>query len=284
MKKKLLTIVLLMSCAVCSFSQNVGQTSVEQRIFDKFQPEIEAHARFLYEDEFVRLTKKYVVPDNKKEQMGRYCREKELRKYICNYKSYDSLVCRFAEKEQIDSVYMDSIFALLVPYNPQMTGRAISLALYFADLLSLTSGDVSILTENAVDYARRLSRNPCASFAGEEMTVLKNVLSYNQLRDLLEEKNSKEAAARAAFAWKSLQSAKMTNDLDSLKDGQRAYLYYRTELCARDYYVSEEETLNNNLKDLYSHRPRIIIMYESLERRKQVQRKHADKVGDEYAW
>ena len=273
-----------MSCFICSYSQNVGLTLVEQSTYDKFKTEIEVNAQFAYEDEFVRLSKKYEVPDNKKELIGRYCHDKELKKYICNYKNYESLACRLAEKEQIDSVYMDSIFAHLVPYNPQMTGRAISLALYFADLLSLTPEDVSVLTENAVDYARRLSRNPCTSFAAEEMAVLKNVLNYNQLRDLLEEKNSKEAFSKANWAWEKLKAARLTNELDSLKDVQRAYLYYRSELCIRDYYVSEEETLNNNLKDLYSHKPRIITMYEGLERRKQIQQRHEKKVGMEFAW
>jgi len=266
------------------YSQQLVLTPLEQKLWEQHQNEIETHTRFLYEDLSYQMANTYVIPPSMKTKIDQYIHDKEQRKYLCNYKQYDHISDRVFDKQAIDSLYLDSIFANLVPYNPQMTGHAISLTLYFAKELSLTEENVKSLTVDAVDFARRLYRNPCAYFATDEIIALKRELTQNQLKDVLEEKNSKDAELKAVQAWNALRKAGLTSDLDSINDTGRAYLYYRSEMCIKDYHVDNKELLENNLADIYRHKPRIIQMYEGLWQKKQIQKKYEKKVGSEYSW
>jgi hypothetical protein len=266
------------------YSQQLVLTPLEQTLWEQHREDIETHSRFIYEELSYQTANTYVIPTLKKSKVNQYLQYKEQRKYLCNYKQYEHLSDRVKEKNEIDSIYLDSIFTVLVPYNPQMAGRAISLSLFFAEELALSQEDINVLTTSAVDFARRLHKNPCAYFVVDEMLILKQVLSNKQLKDVLEEKNSKEAKVKSVQAWNALKTAGLTCDLDSINDIGRAYLYYRSELCIKDYHVDNKELLENNLTDLYRHKPRIVQMYEALWQKKQIQKKYERKVSSEYSW
>lgn len=267
-----------------SYAQRLGFNAPDQSIWEEHLTEIESHARFLYEEISYEFANTYEIPPSNKKLIDNLIKNKELKKYLCNYKSYESISDRVREKGQIDSTYLDSIFTLLVPYNPQMTGKAISLSLFFSQELSLSNDIVKVLTEKAVEFARRLHKNPCASFAVEEISVLKQQLTDSQLQDLLEEKNSKEAKAKAFHAWETLAKEQLTIEMDSINDIGRAYLYYRMEMCLKDYYADNKELLDNNLADLYKHKPRIIQMCDGLWQKKQILKKYEKKVNSGYSW
>lgn len=72
--------------------------------------------------------------------------------------------------------------------------------------------------------------------------------------------------------------------MDSINDIGRAYLYYRMEMCLKDYYADNKELLDNNLADLYKHKPRIIQMCDGLWQKKQILKKYEKKVNSGYSW
>jgi len=267
-----------------SYAKGLGFNAPDQSIWEEYQTDIESHARFLYEEISYEFANSYEIPPSNKSIIDNLIKNKELKKYLCNYKSYESISDRVREKSQIDSTYLDSIFTLLVPFNPQMTGKAISLSLFFSQELSLSNDIVKVLTEKAVEFARRLHKNPCASFTVEEISVLKQQLTDSQLQDLLEEKNSKEAKAKAFQAWEALAKEQLTSEMDSINDTGRAYLYYRMEMCLKDYYADNKELLDNNLADLYKHKPRIIKMCDGLWQKKQILEKYEKKVNSGFSW
>lgn len=284
MTLKLLVSSLCLLWATSAYSQQLGFDQSEQSVWEKHQSEIENNAQFLIEDLLFQMDNSYMIPSSKKSKIDQYVQDKERKKYLCNYKQYEHLSDRIKEKTKIDSLYQDSIFAILVPYNPQMTGQAISLALFFAEELALSQENTAILTAKAVDFARRVHKNPCEFFAVEEMLVLKQILSSTQLDAILEEKNSKKAKEKALQAWEALKYEGLTYDLDSINDIGRAFLYYRSEMSIRDYYVDNKELQENNLADIYRHKPRIIQMYDGLWQRKQINKKYEKKVGAEFSW
>lgn len=269
--------------ATSAAAQPLTLTDEEQKVVLEHWPEMEKPVNFLAEDALAAIEADYVVTPNRRESVAKLCQLAEIRKYAGNYLHPDP-ADRLRHKREIESLFRDSINAILIPLNPDLTGRATGYALMMRRHLELSPGKQDTLMEYALDYARRLHENPCANFAREEMDMLIRELDTEQLTQALNAKNSAAARLRSQQLWRAIVEAKLDVAQDSAAQVHRAYKYYNRELYILDYYVEQPSPLRANLDDLYRHKPTIVKMYEGIGMRQKVIEKHAEKVGNEYAW
>lgn len=283
MKKKQLFVVGMFLAATILRAETEIPDSVEQKTWTEHFAEMIVPVNFLAEDGFTSLRKQYRIPVDQLDRVHEYCYNREQRKYTYNYLPIPAEQ-RIEEKSRIDSLYRDSINRVLMPFNPQITGSTIGTVFRNASYLNLSDDKCQVLMEHALRFARRLYRNPCAYIAREEMDVLRKELTHDQLENVINWKNSKEARAKALDVWQSVQESELLLKSDSTEHTNRAYLYYLQEMYIRDYYVGEKEIIDNNLQELYARKPKVIKIYEAKGMQQWVQKKHQERVGSAFAW
>lgn len=286
MKMKLLLTLILVQTACSVFSQSTEIQKKERIAIEQHGSAFLPFAVIAGEDALENLKMKYHIDSEQLPALYRMLIKRETRKLAHNYIETDSR-SRIIAKASIDSVYQDSVNAILIPLNLNISGTCISMTLRFAEKIRLSEKKRKKLLDCALDYARRLRRNPYESFAREEMTVLNKYLTRNQLNYVLDEKNKVEASVKAQRAWNELDMAGETQGLDSTQQVIRANMYYSLEMRFRDLYVGESELLERNLSDLYVSKPKIIKMYEALEERKRMKAKDTRKeknVSSAFSW
>ena len=283
MSKKQLFVVGMFLVATVLHAETESTDPIEQRIWSEHFAEMIVPVNFLAEDGFTSLRKQYRIPVDQFDRVHEYCYNREQRKYTYNYLPIPAEQ-RIEEKSRIDSVYRDSINRVLIPYNPQITGSTIGTVFRNASYLNLSDDKCQVLMEHALRFARRLYRNPCAYIAREEMDVLRKELTHEQLENVINWKNSKEARSKAKWVWQSVRDSELLSQSDSAQHTDRAYLYYLKEMYIRDYYVGEQEIIDNNLTDLYARKPKVIKIYESKGMQKLVEKRHQERVGSAFAW
>lgn len=286
MKKKLLLTLILVQTACCVFSQSTEWQKKERTAIERHGNVFLPFAVIAGEDALENLKMKYRIAPEQLPALYRMLIKRETRKLAHNYIETDSR-SRIIAKASIDSVYQDSINAMLIPLNLNISGTCISMTLRLADKIRLSEKKRKKLLDCALDYARRRNRNPYVNFTWEEMAVLNKYLTRNQLNYVLDEKNKVEASVKAQRAWNELDMAGETQELDSMQQVIRANMYYSLEMRFRDMYVGESELLERNLSDLYVSKPKIIKMYEALEERKRMKAKDTRKeknVSSAFSW
>ncbi len=120
------------------------------------------------------------------------------------------------------------------------------------------------------------------------MDAMKKVLNRKQIETVLNEKNGYEAHFNACRIWNDLEKAKLTEELDSVGQMYLLEKYFTFDMFYRDYFVGDDETMRNNLDELYKHRPDGIRMHEALNTRKRVNAEAKEekkkRVSNTYAW
>ena len=265
------------------YAQTEITDSLKQQVWTEHFAEMVVPVSFLAEDEFVSLHKSYLMTSEQEAKIHEYCYNKEREKYLLNYMPV-SVGQRLEEKNCIDSLYRDSINSVLIPFNPHITGQTIGTVFRNAPYIHLTDEKYQTLMQQALGFARKLYRNPCAYIAREEMDVLRKELTHEQLENIINWKNSKEARAKAVYLWQNVCDSEDISRADSTDQTNRAYLYYLKEMYIRDYYVGEKELIDNNLNDLYARKPKVVRIYEAKGMQKLVEKRHQERVGSEFAW
>lgn len=286
MKLKLLFFSLATLCLGNVYAQPLAYTKDERRVLKMHGEEWKSHVQIICEDAYASVVLKYHVERTDCAHLARLINDRESRKYAHNY--LDSIpVERVREKMRIDSVFQDSIDALLIPNNHQISGKAISLALQLADHFNVSKKKQHFLMDKALSYARMKRKNPNAWFAKDEIAVLGKVFTRKQVEIILDEKNRYEAEVLASKIWDELAKAGLTEELDSTAQMYLTQKYFTLDKRYRDLFVGDDETLHNNLDGLYKSRPKMIKMHEALETRKRVEQKNKEqkkKVSDAFAW
>ena len=283
MRKLLSMLLLAIVCVSHVYAQKLTCTKEEANVIQLYGKEMSHQVNIASEDALAEMQLKYLYNRNDLEHLRRLFEEREQRKAAHNYLERNPME-RVVEKQRIDSLYQDSINALLIPYNSNISGEIISLSLRMSDALRLSKKEHRRLMEKALDFARRLRKNPYTNFKKEEMDVLKKNLSAKQLETVIDEKNGMQAQVKAQRAWNALEEAGVAYELDSLPNVSRARLYYLIELRYWDMYVEQNEVRDRNLQDLYRSKPKIIKMYEALDEKKRIKEKKEKSVGVESSW
>lgn len=275
--------MLATACFTHVYSQKLKYTKEETNAIQLYGKEMSHQVDIASEDALAEMQLKYLYNRNDLEHLRRLFEEREQRKTAHNYLEQNPMV-RVVEKQRIDSLYQDSINALLIPYNSNISGEIISLSLRMSDALRLSKKNQARLMDKALDFARRLRKNPYVNFKKEEMDVLKKNLSAKQLETVIDEKNGMQAQVKAQRAWNALEEAGVAYELDSLPNVSRARLYYLIEMRYWDMYVEQNEVRDRNLQDLYRSKPKIIKMYEALDEKERIKEKKEKSVGVEFSW
>ena len=275
--------MLATACFTHVYSQKLKYTKEEANVIQLYGKEMSHQVNIAFEDALAEMQLRYLYNRNDLEHLRRLFEEREQRKAAHNYLEQNPMV-RVVEKQRIDSLYQDSINALLIPYNSNISGEIISLSLRMSDALRLSKKNHVRLMDKALDFARRLRKNPYVNFKKEEMDVLKKNLSAKQLETVIDEKNGMQAQVKAQRAWNALEEAGVAYELDSLPNVSRARLYYLIEMRYWDMYVEQNEVRDRNLQDLYRSKPKIIKMYEALDEKKRIKEKKEKSVGVEFSW
>ena len=275
--------MLATACFTHVYSQKLKYTKEETNAIQLYGKEMSHQVNIASEDALAEMQLKYLYNRNDLEHLRRLFEEREQRKAAHNYLERNPME-RVVEKQRIDSLYQDSINALLIPYNSNISGEIISLSLRMSDALRLSKKNQARLMDKALDFARRLRKNPYVNFKKEEMDVLKKNLSAKQLETVIDEKNGMQAQVKAQRAWNALEEAGVAYELDSLPNVSRARLYYLIEMRYWDMYVEQNEVRDRNLQDLYRSKPKIIKMYEALDEKKRIKEKKEKSVGVEFSW
>lgn len=283
MRKLLSMLLLAIVCVSHVYAQKLTCTKEEANVIQLYGREMSHQVNIASEDALAEMQLKYLYNRNDLEHLRRLFEEREQRKAAHNYLERNPME-RVVEKQRIDSLYQDSINALLIPYNSNISGEIISLSLRMSDALRLSKKEHHRLMEKALDFARRLRKNPYTNFKKEEMDVLKKNLSAKQLETVIDEKNGMQAQVKAQRAWNALEEAGVAYELDSLPNVSRARLYYLIEMRYWDMYVEQNEVRDRNLQDLYRSKPKIIKMYEALDEKKRIKEKKEKSVGVEFSW
>ena len=283
MRKLLSMLLLAIVCVSHVYAQKLTCTKEETNAIQLYGKEMSHQVDIASEDALAEMQLKYLYNRNDLEHLRRLFEEREQRKAAHNYLERNPME-RVVEKQRIDSLYQDSINALLIPYNSNISGEIISLSLRMSDALRLSKKEHRRLMEKALDFARRLRKNPYTNFKKEEMDVLKKNLSAKQLETVIDEKNGMQAQVKAQRAWNALEEAGVAYELDSLPNVSRARLYYLIEMRYWDMYVEQNEVRDRNLQDLYRSKPKIIKMYEALDEKKRIKENKEKSVGVEFSW
>ena len=287
MMRRFVTLMTFGVCCCFAYSQQSMMNKRERYAVLEHFDECK-HVVFLNaEDAYAELCLKYHVESKDSVYLSRLLTRREWHK--CAHNFLDSVpTVRVREKMRIDSLYQDSIDALLIPFNHQISGKSISLALQLSEHFKLSNRKHRLLMDKALAFARMKRRNPLAWFAKEEMDVMKKVLTRKQIEIVLNEKNSLDARVKACKIWNDLEKAGLSEELDSA--GQMFLLekYFTLDMFYRDYFVGDDVTMKNNLDDLYRQRPRGIKMHEAMNTRRQIEAEAKEekkkKVGDAFAW
>ena len=283
--------LLIIVCGIlssrCVFAQSLSFTKEEKNVIKKRNGALGQSTQIVCEDALASIRIKYRVASKDKEHLAKLIYDRECRKLAHNYIE-NNPIQRMKEKMRIDSLFQDSIDALLIPYNHDISGKCISMALQFSDNLKLNSKKRKFLMDKALSFARRKRQNPTAMFAKEEMDALKKTLSRNQIEYVLNEKNRLAASVSACQIWNDLEKTKLTVELDSANQMYLLNKFFLLDMMYHDYYVGDDETMRNNLEELYKHRPDGIRMHEALNTRKRVNAEAKEekkkRVSNTYAW
>lgn len=265
------------------FAQGLSYSSEELQVWEENKEEIAKPVEFLAADALAEIQASYQVNPYDIKPIRSFCLRMETHKYLHNYILEDPCE-RHLNKCRITKLYWDSIAARLIPYNPQIAGSYIGHAVSMASELNISSDSLQKIFEAALFFFRRQRESPCASFVNEEMDSIKMYLSKTQLDRLINALNENEADRLCHQLWEELESACLTDNLDKTSDIGRAYKYYLKELYINTYYMNDASLLEENLTDLYRHKPRIIQMYEGLSKLDAIKKKHEAKVGAEFSW
>lgn len=286
-QSRMFFVFLFSACSCQVFAQSLSCTKEEKKVLLEHESELKSFVDVVCVDAFMALRIKYHVRITDFAHLMKLLQDREYRKFARNYIDVMPRQ-RVIEKMRIDSLFQDSIDALLIPDNHSISGRSISMALQMADKLQLNKKKYSFLMDKAIGYARMKRENPTVSFARSEMNALKKVLSRKQIEMVLNEKNRYESHINACRIWADLDKAKLTEELDSAAQMYVMEKYFSLDMFYRDYFVGDDETMKNNLDELYRYRPRAIRMHDAMITRKRVdaeaKKEKKKKVSNAYAW
>lgn len=277
----------VLSLFFCAAAQHATWTNEDSIKYMEHLNELKWYADVESDDFFTSICMKYSVKSEDSQTILKLIRGREYKKYACNYLFKFSRE-RVNEKMKIDSLYQDSIFTLLIPYNHDISGKNISLALELSDTLSLSKRNYDFLMNKALMLARKKSIISNSSFVKEEMDILKKRLSKKQIEIIINKKNSSNVYLKAFGIWNKLDKSNLTEELDSTVQMFLMQKYFSLKMFYEEYYVSDSIILKRNQEELYKHRPTAIRMYEAIDIRNRInaeaKEEKKNSVRNAFAW
>lgn len=281
-----LCIALALSFSTADAQTSLRQIKAEEDTLQKHVFDI-VRRTLPMEEEYVALFRlKYKIPKTKRNKLAYFINERERRKACYNYIYNDSINKRVRCKLEIDSIYRDSINTILIPvYGNKISGDNISHALRISSLLRLDEAQYQYLMDKAVDMARRIYTNPRINVWNEEINILRNTLSPEQLSKFFFDKNAESVTKEVDEGWQRIVAAGLSEKLDSAKDIRLACLYYHNRQKIKDIYRYYGTSKKKYLAELDLNKPQMVKILDALDKEKEERPKEKSKtVGKEFVW
>ena len=253
------------------FMASQAQTSYrilsEEDTLDAHFKEIVKETNFGVQECEVALRLKYRVSQGMAHVIGRFIREREWRKACYNYIYNDSVFARVKCKQEIDSVYRDSLNLFLIPVKGNtISGENISFALRYKDTLNLDDAQYQYMMDKALSMARQLYKNPKTNVWNEEMEVLTESLTPGQLDNFFMLKYAMSITRTLLNGWKRIVEEGLSDQLNKTEDINKAYRYYLEQKKIKDIYRYRSSAQRKSLAELNKRKPDMIRMLETLDK------------------
>ncbi len=280
--------VALVLCANTSFAQSTLNTEEEAKAIEKHKKEMKDRVSIATDDAFTAYCINYHVPRSKNKQFYSLVSRREERKAAYDYIYQKSPYKRVKAKMAVDSLYEDSLNAILIPYN-KISGENVSYALRIAEVNNVDSTQYEYLMSKALELARKLKKNPRLNVWNDDINTVRQTLTEEQQKRFLALKNAGKVTAKMRTAWQKLAEAGLTAELDSARECAQAYMYYFEEQRINDFYRYYGTSKRKYMAELVKHTPKMVRMYDAIGKKARIaERKKkaaADKtVGKEFAW
>ncbi|MBO5615241.1 MAG: hypothetical protein J5932_03835 [Prevotella sp.] len=287
MKKTFLLSIALAMCYCSAHSQTIAVTQYEIDALKGHSKEIMEKARYIADEETMRIHMNYRVLRKDEEKLARYIREREIRKCCYDYIFPDSLTHRVVNKMSIDEFYADSVNTILITAgNPYISGENVTFALFRAKDIEIDAARQDTIMEHALAMARRLRRNPKLDLWDEEMLLLTKTLTTRQLDKFFYIRHYPEIAKEVSNCWQRLEEAGLTEELDSAQEVVNARMYYSLRHKITDIFRSNRTARRSNIAELNKQMPTMVRMLEALEKKEKIEdeEKKDKTIGKEFVW
>lgn len=283
MKRNLFLLLLFGLLTNVADAQSWVPSEQEDSVLKDHYIELKSRARAVCDEVFADYCLRFNVPKTDRGLLKSWLAIREERKIVCDYLYPDSVVRRVKAKHAIEELYQDSIDIILIPYNANISGENLSYALKAVRALSLDNTQYEYLRQQALGVAHQLRKNPRKDVWGQEMKVLENALTTEQLNIFFTLKNGAVVSQKTQKAWSQLKKAGLTEQLDSVTEYGKAFLYYSEQQKITDLYKKNNSLRNRNLAELSKQMPLAIKMLDALSKQKRREEK-TKNVSKEYVW
>lgn len=232
------------------------------------------------EEAFERMRMKYRFKKADASKLKHLYMEREKEKNLANKADFSAQNIIWY-KDNIDSVYSDSIYRYLIPEN-KISSENLTCALKYSKRIELDEAQYEYLMFCALRMAHRLEKDPLKNLWDEEMDILRKTLTSKQMRNMLILKHKNAIQKDINKVWTELKKVNLTNEVDSAKEYSKARMYIALKYCINDVYRHKSGERRNNLEELKKKRPLLIKMYDALVQRKQEKKEEEDY--KEFIW
>ncbi len=285
-KKRMILLCLALIAAYVAKAQSVLRPESEQAIKQEKLEAINEQAKIASSEDFANLCISYKVMKKFSPRLKEILSEREQRKACYNYIYSNAPYKRARAKMEIDSLYQDSIDIRLIPYNKNISGEYMSIALFEEKTLRLDSAQYNAIKRCALDLAHRLRKNPKLDTWPEERQVITTSLSPKQVEKLLVRKNGKKIAEDFHKAWNRLKEAGLTQQLDSVSDGALAVVYLEKSYVIKDLYQRDKRARRAAMTQLDKRKPIIMRLLDGLNKKEALEKKEENQqsIGKDFVW
>ncbi len=282
MKKRIILCMMLTIMIAYAHAQVLEPTAEESEVLLCHKEEIDSMALTNGKEAFVELCLRYYVPKAQSHNLKSLLLLREKRKAAYRYIYPDAIQSRVESKLSVDSIFQDSIDAILIPHN-KISGENISFAVKCLNILEFDDTQRKYIINEALDIAHQIRKDPGIDVWNREMDVIKKTFTKKQLDKYFTLKNGKKVTQILHNTWNKLSDAGLTAELDSTREWSRAYLYYTEQLKMMDLYKNHRNVREKALADLARHMPQMVRMYDAMEKKKRIESRKKE-MRKEYVW
>lgn len=272
MKRNLLITAIGLFFASISHASILEWTQEEALIYEENAEALSFRCRIATEDAFQELRQEYYLPKDDEAFVYLLMLEREKRKatydYICKT-PWD----RVSNKKRLDDLYQDSIDVRLLPHNNKVAGANISISLRLADKLKVSTENYAKIMSLGLNVTKHIRKDRNYNYDVEVMDSLRNILTKEQLYQILSSKHAVTCVNKGKTTWNELKNAGLIENEDSASCCEQAIDYYLTECIVNEMYIGHEKQLQRNLSDLWKRQPLIVRMIGAVKKKEALAKK-----------
>ena len=286
MTKRIIPLCLAALAIMPAKAQSILIPDAEKKVMQESRERVEEQAKFVSSEKFAEMCQSYRVMKKFSPRIKELLAEREQRKACYNYIYNDSPSKRAKAKAVIDSLYQDSINIRLIPYNKNISGDYVSLALFLDKSLRMDSAQTYAIKQCALDLAHKIKKNPKLDTWPEERKVLTTALTPKQVEKLFVRKNGRKIAEDFRKVWSRLKEAGLTQQLDSVSDGALAVVYLEKSYAIRDLYQRDKTARRAAMAQLDKRKPVMMRLLDGLNKKEALESKEKKQqnIGKDFVW